>query len=363
MNWRGDKTLPWTFIPFLMLLALLIGEVMPVVIGIFGGVFATYGAKEPIIKSLPDFGLVLIIYSVYGFLFWLLYRYINWRVVAVFAFVLAFVLEGYVYWQVPGSVNLTNTVSFETIVSFLIVYFLVLIVPYLIFQAIRHKLKKRGILLSIVIVLALNILGLGFTAYVMLERGLFPWQPVVQQNQSEINVKEYPDLKMVTPYVNESDISSINEAFSSSDNAPWGFKHMGIDFMTSSDLVYFQAVADGTITNLKTSKENEQQGWHTELCIDHRPYLVCYNFETLSSDQADGDRQKESIWVSNGKHVKQGDIIGQLVYGGNGAHVDLGVIQPSKGRYCPEQYFTDDAKASILRLIHKDHPTWSMCYE
>jgi len=35
-------------------------------------------------------------------------------------------------------------------------------------------------------------------------------------------------LNLSTPYVNESDIERINEAFSLHENAPWGFKHVGI---------------------------------------------------------------------------------------------------------------------------------------
>ena len=184
MNWRGDKTLPWTFIPFLMLTAVFIGEVLPVVIGIFGGVFATYGAKEPIIKSWPDFGVVLIIYTVLGFFFWLLYHYISWRIVALFAFVLAFSLEKWLYGHPEGEIGVTNTISFGTIIQFVVVYFLVLVLPYLIFQGIRRKWNRRGIAAYFSIVIILITLGLGFTYYTMVKRGLWPWRPVTSQNQS-----------------------------------------------------------------------------------------------------------------------------------------------------------------------------------
>lgn len=38
------------------------------------------------------------------------------------------------------------------------------------------------------------------------------------------------DISMITPYKNSSDMASINEAFSSTASAPWGFAHDGIDF-------------------------------------------------------------------------------------------------------------------------------------
>lgn len=189
--------MPLTYLVFLMLTALFVGEILPVVIGILGGEFATHGAKEPIIKSLPDFGLVLIIYSVLGSLFWLLYRYISWWIVAGFALVLAFILERWVYWHPEGEVGVSNTISFGTIIQLVIVYFLVLVLPYLIFQAVRRKWAKRGIAMAIIIVLALNILGLGFTASVMVKRGLFPWRPVTQPNQSQDKPSSAPELPLL----------------------------------------------------------------------------------------------------------------------------------------------------------------------
>ncbi len=185
MIWRGDKTLPPTFILFLMLGSVFIGEVMPVVIAIFGGVFGTYGAKEPIIKSWPDFGLILIIYTVLGLLFWLLYRFLSWRIVALFAFVLAFVLERWVYWHPEGEVGVSNIISFVTIFQLVIVYFLVLVLPYLIFQKIRSKWTMCGIPLSFLILFLLSAAGLIFTYSTMVKRGLWPWRPVTSQNQSQ----------------------------------------------------------------------------------------------------------------------------------------------------------------------------------
>ncbi|EKD84695.1 MAG: hypothetical protein ACD_38C00171G0005 [uncultured bacterium] len=184
MIWRGDKILPLTFIPFLMLSSVFIGEVLPLVIAIFGGVFGTYGAKEPIIKSWPDFGLILVIYTVLGSIFWFLYRLLNWRIVAFFAFVLAFILERWVYWHPEGEVGVSNTISFGTIFQLVIIYFLVLVLPYLIFQKIRSKWALRGILVSLLIILLLIAAGLIFIYYTMVIRGLWPWRPVTSQSQS-----------------------------------------------------------------------------------------------------------------------------------------------------------------------------------
>ncbi len=183
--------------------------------------------------------------------------------------------------------------------------------------------------------------------------------PLTTQNPAQT---VYQNLSLITPYVNESDVSSVNEAYSNVSNSPWGFRHVGIDFMTKTDLVPVQAVTDGIITSLNTSKESEQQGWHTSICIGHDPYMVCYNFETFSPDQAVGDKQSANMLVKNGDRVRQGDLIGRLVHGGDGAHIDFGVSQQGKDRSCPEPYFTEEARASVMRLIHKEHPDWQMCY-
>lgn len=169
MTWRGDKTLPLLYFPFFTLSSLFIGEVLPVVIGIFAGKLYTYGAKEPIIKTLPDFGLVLIIYTAFGLLFWLLYRFVNWKIVAVFGLVLAFVLERYVYWQVEGSINVANYISFGTILNHVIVYLLVLVFPYTVFQTIRRRWGMQSSIILVLILLALNVLGLIFTYYQMIK--------------------------------------------------------------------------------------------------------------------------------------------------------------------------------------------------
>lgn len=179
LTWRGDKTLPLLYFPFFSMASLFIGEVLPVVIGIFAGKFDTYGAKEPIIKTWPDFGLVLIIYAVFGLLFWLLYRFLNWKIVAVFALILAFILERYVYWQVEGSIGVADTISIGTILGLVMVYLLVLVLPFGIFQAIRRRWGMHGTIVAVIVVLLVNVLGLGFTYYHMVKTGWWQKYPSV----------------------------------------------------------------------------------------------------------------------------------------------------------------------------------------
>ncbi|MBI4009783.1 MAG: hypothetical protein HY361_01115 [Candidatus Aenigmarchaeota archaeon] len=365
-DWRGDRKLPASFILFFVLTFFLLGEqLLALPLYLIGPGTGGDGPDKVSIldMSLSDALHRPLFYLLFGFISWIMFRSLSWPIVWIGASTIWLVFK----WFLPDPGDTQNIIGTFIGVGFFIV------IPYFIYRTVDRKWGTKGRRNAILILTAINILFLGFFAYQIYglnnsyhgytSRGSLIRNESSYGQNLPVSPETYSNLSIITPYLNETDISSINEAFSNTENSPWGFKHLGIDFMTSSDLVYFQAVTDGTITNLKTSKENEQQGWHTGLCIDHSPYLICYNFETFSSDQADGDRQKASIWVENGRHVKQGDIIGQLVYGGNGAHVDLGVIHLGKERSCPEPYFTEDAKTSILRLIHKDHPTWKLCYE
>jgi murein DD-endopeptidase MepM/ murein hydrolase activator NlpD len=170
------------------------------------------------------------------------------------------------------------------------------------------------------------------------------------------------NISMLTPYLNNSDISSINEAFSSTSSAPWGFQHNGVDFFPTGNNKPFQAVASGTVDEVNLWQNNISSNWQVNVRIKVNPtYIVEYAFEPFSTSQTDGNTQRANISVSVGQTVVQGDAIGNLFTVNPGAHVHFGLLQNSIS-ICPETYFTVSAKDSVLGLIHKDHPTWNMCY-
>lgn len=170
------------------------------------------------------------------------------------------------------------------------------------------------------------------------------------------------ELSIIAPYVNEDEISSVNEAYSMSENAPWGFVHPGVDFFITSGTTPVQAVTDGKVINLSVEKEENQMGWHAGFCIEYGAYAPCYNLETFSQDDAIGDLQSANIFIANDQIVEQGDVIANLVFGGDGSHIDFGIGYGGT-RVCPEPYFTEEAQESVMYLITKDHPDWPMCYE
>lgn len=170
------------------------------------------------------------------------------------------------------------------------------------------------------------------------------------------------NISMLTPYLSNSDMASINEAFSSTSSAPWGFQHNGVDFFPAGNNKPFQAVASGTVEAVSLWQNNLTSNWQVNVRIKVNPtYSVEYAFESFSASRTDGNTQLANISVSVGQIVTQGNTIGNLLTVNPGAHVHFTLLLNSIS-ICPENYFTVSAKDSLLALIHKDHPTWNMCY-
>jgi murein DD-endopeptidase MepM/ murein hydrolase activator NlpD len=79
----------------------------------------------------------------------------------------------------------------------------------------------------------------------------------------------------------------------------------------------------------------------------------------------DGQTQLDSISVSLGQAVLQGDIIGYLYSPDYQAHVHFGLNKYVTGGgdplVCPDPYFTSQARTSILTLIQSEHPGADIC--
>ena len=171
------------------------------------------------------------------------------------------------------------------------------------------------------------------------------------------------DISMITPFLTTSDIASINEAFSSSVEHPWGFEHNGIDFFIGDKFKPFQAVASGTIQEFRLWQNTDSSNWQVNVSIKYNSvYSVGYAFEPFSPVQSDGQIQLDNMSISKGQTITQGTIIGNLYRAADGAHVHFGLYKNNEA-ICPEPYFIPAARDSILYLIHKDHPDWNICYQ
>ena len=83
----------------------------------------------------------------------------------------------------------------------------------------------------------------------------------------------------------------------------------------------------------------------------------------MTGARADGQTQLDNILVSVGQAVSRGDVIGNLFNSGEGAHVHWGIFDDANFTdICPEPFFNDAARNSIMNVIHRDNPDWEMCY-
>jgi len=182
-------------------------------------------------------------------------------------------------------------------------------------------------------------------------------------------------ISLITPYIDENDMESINEAFSVDECAPWGFGHLGIDFFPAGaignpgEYKSFQAVCPGTVTSISPYYNPVggpngfgQHQVNVEIEYDST-YSVIYAFETWSDIQTDGYAQISNIQshIALNDFIPQGHIIGELVKAGNAAHIHFGLRENGMD-ICPEPYFTPGARISILNVLHKIYPHARMCY-
>lgn len=166
---------------------------------------------------------------------------------------------------------------------------------------------------------------------------------------------------LITPYVNESEMARAM-GFSTGSNSPWGFEHTGIDFVPNGDLRAFRAVCSGVVDMVDLWQLETTLNWQVSVrIVCNSRYSVIYAFEPMTSVEADGEMQLANILVVEGQSVAQGDLIGLLPRASPGCHVDFGFYD-GWDRICPEPFFTPEARASILNLIHVEWPGADMCY-
>lgn len=377
-TWRADYRLPVSFIVFFVLAGILLGEHFPALPTYLSNINDP-GNKPSVLDagSLGDIGVVPVIYTVFGSILWLLFRFLNWRLVLVGGALIGTLAEWFLFThKETGAIISAN--PFGATIFFITVWGVISLVPYFLYRKIDRKWGARGRWIAVSIVLILNILFTGFFAYQIYvrhnsHRG-YPREQSSQSNQGSNNSNDQQsnspvmiaEKSLATPFFKESDIASINEAFGTTSNSGWGFEHGGIDFMTSQDFVPFRAATDGIVESVQLYQLENTHNWQVGVTLNHGESALIYGFETFSSDKNVGEVQLKNIAVQKGQKLQQGDLIGRLYKAGNGAHVHFGVVQGGRdasGQKCPEPYFTDDAKETILRIIHKDHPDWRMCYK
>lgn len=208
----------------------------------------------------------------------------------------------------------------------------------------KKRLSKQ--LTFVVLVLVLAITGTFFRGniYSFIRDSVIPASPLTGT--------------ILTPSINNAAFYST-EAYGGPD-APWGFYHNGIDFMTQTNDQPIQAAADGKVIRL-VERFNAGSRWQVELTIKHGPYDLQYAFEIFSSSKQDINAQLADITVKLYQHVHRGQIIGNLHRINEGAHVHFGIAKNNQV-VCPEPFFTAQARSDVLTMIDKTYPGATICY-
>ena len=192
---------------------------------------------------------------------------------------------------------------------------------------------------------------------------------------------------LVTPYLNESEMTEIKTGFSSENSiSPWGYVHDGLDIYPQGDMKPFQASCSGVVDTVQLRQAGAESNWQLEVLINCNDYVadpdsagyfiplsVDYIFEPMSNIQTDGQAQLDNIMVVEDQAVSKGEIIGYLNVVGEGAHVHFGLLQFGSSAFsiygvtpiplCPEPHFSTQSKDSILKLFHVAWPSANMCYQ
>ena len=186
----------------------------------------------------------------------------------------------------------------------------------------------------------------------------------VQGIISIINLLSTDTISVLTPYTNRDHILAIHQAYSEDATAPWGFEHRGIDFSPSIQWPPFQAVFSGVIevVDLYENVVDGKSYWHVNVKLVHDAvWSAWYAFEPMAEGMPYGVEQLLKVVVSEGDYVQAGELMGNLYAASPGAHVHF-TLNKNNEAVCPEPYFSPQAAASVLDIIHDDHPTWEMCY-
>jgi len=216
--------------------------------------------------------------------------------------------------------------------------------------------KKKSILFFFLLIVI--ILGLGGIIYYFYnEENSSFFNPGNRYDWSQLN---YMDVI----YENQSDIQAWNEGYSESDQCPWGFKHLGLDyfFKNGSNVI---AAAPGQVQEIVDHDSTSQfNKYHVAIWIRFNETIrLGYNFEPWSTNESDREKQRQMFKIEVGDWVSQGQVIAQFLECNISAHIHFDLVENQEW-YCPRKYFSTAGYNEIMNLIEFYHPgeNWQLCY-
>ena len=143
MKLQGNKNLSKWFMVFMFMVAIFLGEILPVWLqGLEGTSANDPGAKQSMFASWSMFIPTVVIYGLLAVLFWWLYRRLHWLYVILIAAALGVLME-FTFMR-PEETSGPNVVEnpWGALVFFIIIWPLLVVVPYGIFNLGQKLLLK-----------------------------------------------------------------------------------------------------------------------------------------------------------------------------------------------------------------------------
>ena len=81
-------------------------------------------------------------------------------------------------------------------------------------------------------------------------------------------------------------------------------------------------------------------------------FVIEISFESWAQNETYANYQRDAINVTEGQMIQEGDIIGMLLYHGEGTHIDFSMRDQDEV-ICPYQYFSNEAKTIFDALWDK----------
>ncbi len=162
-------------------------------------------------------------------------------------------------------------------------------------------------------------------------------------------------------YTNRSDILNWNGGYSESTACPWGAVHNGLDFAFKNESTVI-AAAPGYVEEISWTDTGPADNiYMIHLSIRFNETIqIGYVFEPWTTNSSDVDRQISMLDIEVGDWVAKGDIIGEFLQIGGGAHIHFAVYDNEAT--CPRPFFSDTAYTEMMELVYTYQPTWDLCY-
>lgn len=166
-------------------------------------------------------------------------------------------------------------------------------------------------------------------------------------------------------FENESDIYTVNGAWSSTISCPWVMAHLGFDFALINNSKVL-ATAPGQVSHIRLmdwGSETENRYMVGVSIRFNDTVYVNYGFEPWTININDHEHQQRLINVSVGDWVEIGQEIGRFLQIGHGAHIHFDVIEDDV-RTRLDRYYSPAGYDRMMDLVHMWHPEWPyLCYD